>query len=72
MGWMCSRHPIFVCDFFIGDCALARRVNIEVVFVAICSILWHCARHTPGVCLLFPNILLDVVVHLSCWLGGFL
>ena len=37
MGWMCSR--IIVCAFFRGDCALARRVNIEVVFVAFCGVM---------------------------------
>ena len=70
MGWMCSR--IIVCALFVRDCALARRVGIEVVFVALCSILWHCARHTLWVCLHFQYFFLDVVLHLSCWLGGFL
>ena len=71
MGWMCGK--IFVCVFFTECCPLARRVNIEVVFVAFCSILWSCARHTaitPGVCLRFQKNLLGVVVLLSCWLGG--
>ena len=78
MGWMCS--SIIVCAVFRGVCALARRVNIEVVSVVFCSILWHCARHmsmyaysnhTGGLSALSVNFVLDVVVHLSCWLGGF-
>ena len=80
MGWMCN--SIIVCAFFRGVCALARRVNIEVMSVAFCSILWHCARHTaitPGVCLLSVKIIcgcalellagrvfVDVVLHQFC------
>ena len=45
MGWMCSR--IIVCAFFIGDCALARRVNIDMFIF--CSIALHtCNNHTGG------------------------
>ena len=75
MGWMCSR--IIVCAFFRGVCALARRVNIEVVVAAFCGIVQDiphrgfvcafskvfCFRCGCALGLLAGRVFVDVILH---------
>ena len=56
---------IIDCALFIEGCALARRVDIEVAFVAFCSIVVDIQQSHRGFVCALKKKYLDLVVRLS-------